>query len=63
MTTTSQRALLPLSSLIGLVGLWGGIYGLTNPLAFSSTLGVPLASTNADAAALPFVSFVAARNL
>ena len=66
MTTTSQPGLtlplLPLSSLLGLVGLGSGIYGLTNPLAFSSTLGVPLASNNANAA-LPFVSFVAARNL
>jgi Domain of unknown function (DUF4267) len=69
MTTSSQlgltQHLLPLCSLIGVLGLWGGIYGLTNPLAFSETFGVPLASNSASAnsPALPFVSFAAARNL
>jgi hypothetical protein len=69
MTTSSQlgltQLLLPFSSLIGVLGLLGGVYGLTNPLAFSETLGVPLASNSASAnsPALPFVSFAARRNL
>ena len=69
MTTSSQqsltRYLLPFSSLIGVLGLWGGIRGLTNPFAFSETLGVPIASTsdNSNSPVLPFISFAAARNL
>ena len=71
MTTSAQLSLpeylLPLSSLFGLLGLSGGVYGLTNPDAFSATLGIPLDGSNSVASAnspsLPFVSFVAARNL
>lgn len=56
-----SRFLLPASSLIGVLGLTGGIYGLLNPLAFSATLGIPITSNTSPA--LPFVSFAAARNL
>ena len=56
-----QQALTPLSSLIGVLGLGGGVYGLTNPMAFSETLGIRVTSPTSPA--LPFVAFVAARNL
>lgn len=51
----------PLASLVGLSGVGGGIYCLTDPIAFSDTLGIPVTSTSSPA--LPFVSFVGARNL
>jgi hypothetical protein len=50
-----------LASLVGLLGVGGGIYCLTDPIAFSDTLGIPVTSTSSPA--LPFVSFVGARNL
>ena len=46
---------------MGVLALSGGIYGITNPKAFASTLGIPITSPHSPA--LPFVSFVAARNL
>jgi hypothetical protein len=46
---------------MGLLALSGGIYGLTNPLAFSPVLGIPVASPYS--LTLPFISFTAARNL
>ncbi|KAH8660846.1 hypothetical protein BGZ60DRAFT_414154 [Tricladium varicosporioides] len=60
-TSTLRQSLLPLTSLIGLLGLSGGLYGLADPQAFSTTIGVPIQATNSPA--LPFISFVAARNL
>jgi len=55
------RFLLPASSLIGLLGLTEGEYGLLNRLAFSATFVIPVTSNISPA--LPFVSFAAARNL
>ncbi len=46
---------------MGILALSGGIYGLLNPLAFSSTLGIPISTSSSPS--LPLVSFVAARNL
>jgi hypothetical protein len=46
---------------MGVLALSGGIYGITNPINFASTLGIPI--TSPDSPALPFVSFAAARNL
>ncbi|KUJ17120.1 uncharacterized protein LY89DRAFT_685072 [Mollisia scopiformis] len=56
-----QLALTTASSLMGIVAVSGGIYGMANPLGFSSTLGIPITSSTSPA--LPFVSFAAARNL
>jgi hypothetical protein len=56
-----QLALTTASSLMGVLAVSGGIYGITNPMAFASTLGIPITSPNSPA--LPFVSFAAARNL
>ena len=51
------------SSAIGILALSGGIYGLTNPILFADTLGIPVpTSTNNDSKVLPFVSLIAARN-
>lgn len=64
MATSIPRLLLVLSSasaLMGTLALGGELYGVTNPLAFSETLGIPV--TSADSPALPFISFAAARNL
>ena len=58
---TPQTILPPLTSLMALLSLSGGFYGLSNPLAFSSTLGITV--TDASSPALPFVSFIGARNL
>jgi hypothetical protein len=56
-----QLALTIASSLMGVLAISGGLYGITNPVAFASTLGIPITSPNSPA--LPFVSFAAARNL
>jgi hypothetical protein len=56
-----QLALTTASSLMGIPAVSGGIYGITNPVAFASTLGIPITSPNSSAH--PFVSFAAARNL
>lgn len=64
MSTTSfqlQRVLPPLSSLMGLLALSGGIYGVVNPQAWSGTLGIPVSTPTSPA--LPFLQFVAARNI
>ena len=56
-----QRILPPLSSLMGIVALSGGIYGVVNPQGSSAALGIPVSSTTSPA--LPFVSFAGARNI
>jgi hypothetical protein len=56
-----QLALTTASTLMGVLASTGGIYGITNPIAFAGTLGIPIRSPNSSA--LPFVSFPAARNL
>jgi hypothetical protein len=56
-----NRILSPLSSVIGLLALGGGIQSLLSPQAFGTTLGIPILSSTSPA--LPFVSFVGARNL
>jgi len=58
-----NRILPPLSSIIGLLAVGGGIQSLLDPLAFSTTLGVPLSTTSNTSEALPFISFIGARNL
>ena len=55
------RYLLPAASLFGVLALGGGVYGLANPAAWSETLGIPVTSTSSPA--IPFLSFIAARNL
>ncbi len=56
-----QQVLTALPSLMGVLALGGGVYGLANPMAFSETLGIPITSPTSPA--LPFVAFAAARNL
>ena len=56
-----QRILPPLSSLMGILALSGGIYSIVDPRAFSATLGIPVSASTSSA--LPFVSFAGARNL
>jgi hypothetical protein len=46
---------------MGVLAVSGGLYGITNPVAIASTLGIPITSPNSPS--LPFVSFSAARNL
>jgi hypothetical protein len=46
---------------MGVFAVSGGVYGITNPIAFASTFGIPI--TSPQSPALPFVSFTAARNL
>ena len=46
---------------MGVLAVRGGIYGIINPIAFASTVGIPI--TSPQSPALPFVSFTAARNL
>jgi len=46
---------------MGILALSGGIYGITNPMAFALTLGILITSPHSSA--LPFVSSAAARNL
>ena len=58
-----NRILPPLSSIIGLLAVGGGIQSLLDPLAFSTTLGVPLSTTSTTSDALPLISFIGARNL
>ena len=57
-----QRVLPPLSSVMGILALGGGIYSIVDPQAFGASLGIPV-STSASSSVLPFVSFVGARNL
>ena len=56
-----QRVLSPLSSMIGILALGGGIYSIVNPQAFSATLGIPI--TMSTSPAIPFVSFAGARQI
>ncbi|KAE9371760.1 hypothetical protein N431DRAFT_545911 [Stipitochalara longipes BDJ] len=59
-----NRILPPLSSIIGLLAIGGGIQSLLNPLAFSSTLGIPLSTTSSSTSeSIPFISLIGARNL
>jgi len=46
---------------MGILALSGGIYSLLDPQAFSETLGISI--TSSISPAIPFVSFVGARNL
>ena len=57
--------LLPASGILGVLGITSGIQGLINPQSSSDTLGIPLPNgeSRETAAATPFVSFVAARNI
>jgi hypothetical protein len=56
-----QRSLPFLSAGMGILALSGGIYSVVDPPAFSDALGIPVRSSKSPA--LPFVSFVGARNL
>jgi Domain of unknown function (DUF4267) len=56
-----QRVLPPLSSVIGILALGGGVYGIINPQACSNTLGIRVPTPTSPA--LPFVSFAGARNI
>lgn len=56
-----NRILPPLSSMIGLLAVGGGIRSILDPQAFSENLGIPISTSTSPA--LPFVSFVGARNL
>ncbi|CAF9939358.1 hypothetical protein IMSHALPRED_001311 [Imshaugia aleurites] len=56
-----QRILPPLSSMIGILGLSGGIYSIVNPQAFGATLGIPISTPTSPA--LPFASFAGARQI
>lgn len=57
-----QRVLPPLSSVIGIIALGGGVYSIVNPLkASGDTFGIPILTSTSPA--LPFVSFAGARNL
>ena len=56
-----QQILPPLASVIGLLGVGGGIYGLRDPQAASEMLGIRISTP--DSPAIPFMSFVGARNL
>ncbi|PVH89616.1 hypothetical protein DL98DRAFT_579402 [Cadophora sp. DSE1049] len=58
-----HRILTTASSLMGILTLSSGIYGLLNPQAFSTTLGIPIPNPPPPSLALPFVSFAAARNI
>lgn len=53
-----QRVLPPLSCLIGILALGGGVQSIVNPQAFGETIGVPVPTPVS-----PFVSFTGARNL
>ena len=55
------QAAIPLASILALVATGGGIQSLLNPVGFSSTIGVPVTSTNSPA--IPFIRFAGARNL
>lgn len=56
-----QQILTPVSSLVGVLALGGGVYSLVDPTSFASTLGIHITSPSSPA--LPFVSFAGARNL
>ena len=56
-----NQVLPPISSLVAALGVGGGVYGLIDPQAFSGSLGIPV--TSSVSPAIPFVSFIAARNL
>lgn len=57
-----QRVLPPLSSVIGIIAIGGGVYSIVNPLkASGDTFGTPIQSSTSPA--LSFVSFAGARNL
>ena len=57
-----QRVLPPLSSLMGILALSGGIYSLVDPPAFGAgTLGIPVSTVTSSA--LPFVSLAGSRNI
>lgn len=55
-----NRYLIPAASLLGVLSLGGGLYGVVDPVAWSKTMGigVPTASP-----AIPYASFTAARNI
>jgi hypothetical protein len=55
-----QRILTPVSSLVGVLAVGGGVYSLVDPISFADTLGIPITSPSSPA--LPFVSFAGARN-
>lgn len=64
MSTSSyrlQRILPPLSSAMSILALGNGIYSIVNPQAASETIGIPVSTRTSPA--LPWVSFVAARNI
>ena len=56
-----QTILPPLTTLMALLGISTGIYGLTSPLSYSTALGISI--TDPSSPALPFISFIGARNL
>lgn len=55
-----QRGLPFFSAGMGVLALSGGIYSIVTPQAFGDTLGIPISTSTSPA--IPFVSFVGARN-
>jgi hypothetical protein len=60
--TNLTRFLIPAASLLGVLSLGGGLYGVLNPVAWSSTMGVEISAASSPAA-VPYASFTAARNI
>jgi hypothetical protein len=56
-----QRSLPFISAGMGILALSGGIYSIVNPQAFSDAHGIPVPTSTPPA--IPFVSFVGARNI
>lgn len=57
-----QRVLPPLSSMMGLLALSGGIYSIIDPPAFGAgSLGIP--ASESTSSVTPFISFAGSRNI
>jgi Domain of unknown function (DUF4267) len=56
-----HRILPPLTSVIGILALGHGIYGLINPQEVGTRLGIPVSKSSSSA--LSLVSFIGARNI
>ena len=56
-----RRTLPFLSAGMGFLALSGGIYSIVDPRAFGDALGIPISTSTSPA--IPFASFVGARNL
>ena len=56
-----HRILPPLTSIIGILALSSGIYGVIKPHALGDTLGIPISTSTSSL--LSSLSFIAARNV